>query len=159
MDALSADSRTAAIGGERAALRQLATIADRLHAELQPGEAATWVALSATLTPVLAVLTDRRLLAMPVIPGRPVQVAAAPFAVRLGKKRILGQAVDVVGAQGVTVSLVLAPGDLDQMRRAADAPTAASDATPPASVSADSEPPRVQWRLGSAGWSSVRPAI
>jgi hypothetical protein len=160
VDPLHADYRTAAIGGERAARRQLATIADRLRMELQPGETATWVAVSATLPPVLAVLTNRRLLAMPIIPGRPVQAATVPFAVRLGKKRILGQAVDVVGAQGVTVSLVLAPGDLDQVRRAGDVPAAASDATPPASVRADSSRPVAPPPPGSVGaWHWGRPVV
>ncbi|SNR97842.1 hypothetical protein [Blastococcus mobilis] len=160
MDPLHADYRTAAIGGERAARRQLATIADRLRAELQPGETATWVAVSATLTPLLAVLTNRRLLAMPIIAGRPVQAATAPFAVRLGKKRILGQAVDVVGAQGVTVSLVLTPGDLDQVRRAAEVPAAASGATSPASVSADSSHPVAPPPPGSVGaWNWGRPVV
>jgi len=160
VDRLHADYRTAAIGGGRATRRQLATMADRLSAELQPGETATWVAVSATLTPVLAVLTNRRLLAMPIIPGRPVQAAAAPFAVRLGKKRILGQAVDVVGAQGVTVSLVLAPDDLVQVRRAADVPAAASGATPAESVSADQSQPVAPPPPGSVGaWNWGRPVL
>lgn len=157
VDPLSADPRTASIGGERGARSQLVKVADRLFAELRPGEMAAWVALSAGMSPALAVLTDQRILALPIIPGKSVRVAAVPFTLRMGKKRPMGQSVDVVGSQGSTVSLLLAQPDLDRIQRAADGSPAAAQAEPSRSAA---PPPQPQPPPGSVGaWTWGRPVL
>lgn len=154
MDPLSSDPRTAAIAGEKSARRQLTKAADRLFAELRQDEKAAWVALSAGMSPSLAVLTDRKLVALSIIADRPAQVADAPFTLRMGKKRLMGQSVDVVGAQGVTVSLLLAPPDLERIQHAASAPPAAAQGEPHPSPSARHAPTPP----GSVGaWNWGRP--
>lgn len=140
MDPLSSDPRTAAIGGEKSARRQLAKAADRLFAELRHDEKAAWVALSAGMSPSLAVLTDRKLVALSIIADRPAQMADAPFTLRIGKKRLMGQSVDVVGARGVMVSLLLAPPDLERIQHAAGAPPAAAQGEPHPSPSSHRAP-------------------
>ncbi len=101
MDRLSNDHRTATLAGDRGgARRQLEKVADRLFADLRSNERAEWVAISTGMAPALVVATDSRLLTISMI-GRSTQAIERPFTIVLGgKKRLIGQSVDVFDARG-----------------------------------------------------------
>ena len=92
------DPRTASIGGERSARPPLTKVSAVLLSELQPNERVTWAMISADSTPSVAVITSQRLLAIPLVPSQKVRMAAAPYRVQLGKKKFMGQSVEVTNS-------------------------------------------------------------
>jgi hypothetical protein len=121
VDHLEVDPRTRSLEGARSSRRQLAKLTSDLFAELRPDESVSWVMTSNQLpVPGLALITNQRLLMLPLIPGKRIRQAAAPFRVDLGKKRLVGQVVEVTNAEGAAVNLLLATDeDVTRLRAAA----------------------------------------
>lgn len=140
MDRLSNDHRTATLAGDRGARRQLEKVADRLFAELRPHERAEWVAISTGMAPALVVATDSRPLTLSMI-GRSTQAIDRPFTIALGKKRLIGQSVDVSDARGLCLTLLLQEPDLRALQMTGGASSRSGSTTeappPPPSASAD----------------------
>lgn len=161
MDRLSNDHRTATLAGDRGARRQLEKVADRLFAELRPHERAEWVAISTGMAPALVVATDSRLLTLSMI-GRPTQTIDRPFTIVLGKKRLIGQSVDVSDARGLCLTLLLQEPDLRalQMTGGASSRSGSTTEAPPPPPSASADPGVTDPPPGSTGaWRWGRPVM
>lgn len=159
MDRLSNDHRTATLAGDRGARRQLEKVADRLFADLRSNERAEWVAISTGMAPALVVATDSRLLTISMI-GRSTQAIERPFTIVLGKKRLIGQSVDVFDARGLCLSLLLQEPDLRalQMTGGASSPSGSTTQAPPPPPSAPPDPAGTAPPPGSTGaWRWGRP--
>lgn len=158
VDRLSNDHRTATLAGDRGARRQLEKVADRLFADLRSHERAEWVAISTGMAPALVVATDSRLLTISMI-GRSTQAIERPFTIVLGKKRLIGQSVDVIDARGLCLSLLLQEPDLRalQMTGVSSRPGSTAQAPPP-QPSASADPAATAPPPGSTGaWRWGRP--
>ena len=152
MDRLSNDHRTATLAGDRGARRQLEKVADRLFADLRSHERAEWVAISTGMAPALVVATDSRLLTISMI-GRSTQAIERPFTIVLGKKRLIGQSVDVIDARGLCLSLLLQEPDLRalQMTGGASSRPGSTTQAPPPQPSASAHPAATAPPPGSTG--------
>ena len=158
---MSNDHRTATLAGDRGARRQLEKVADRLFAELRPHERAEWVAISTGMAPALVVATDSRLLTLSMI-GRPTQTIDRPFTIVLGKKRLIGQSVDVSDAGGLCLTLLLQEPDLRalQMTSGASSRSGSTTEAPPPPPSASADPGVAALPPGSTGaWRWGRPVM
>lgn len=161
MDRLSNDHRTATLAGDRGARRQLEKVADRLFAELRSNERAEWVAISTGMAPALVVATDSRLLTISMI-GRSTQAIERPFNIVLGKKRLIGQSVDVFDARGLCLSLLLQDPDLRalQMTGGRSSRSGSTSQAPPPEPSAPTDPGAMAPPPGSTGaWRWGRPVM
>lgn len=137
MDVLSTDPRTATIEGDKSTRRQLVKVSGRLLAELRPDERAFWVVLStAGFNVGLAVLTDRRLVLIPVIATEAVRSVDRPFTINVTKKRIIGESVTVTDTRGQELKLFLAPTELIRLQQ-----QGASTNTPPSGPTAEPSDP------------------
>lgn len=165
MDPLNSDPRTARLGGGWSARRELAKVAPRLLGELRADERVSWVAMSGALRPVLAVLTDQRLLAIPTSAGQPVRAVDAPFRVTARKPRMVSTALEISGHDGGVISLVMLPDDVARIDEAAGRSTDGAFSRAPA-VPADFGPrtppaaaPAPPLQGSDAAWGWGRPVL
>jgi hypothetical protein len=155
---LDSDPRTAGIQGSWANRRDLAKRSEILLQELGFDEHVLWALGSLGLRPKVGALTTSRLLLFSLLDDERPQALEAPYVLKAGKSKLLGQAVSVEGANGSQVELVLAARDFEELSRcparsAGDADTSPDDA-------GEASGPHVPGKAAANGrWRWMRPVL
>ena len=157
MDQLAGDHRTASIAGDRMSRRQLAKRADVLLTELEEGEVTERVLSSAGVRPALVVITEHRLIAVP-LAGDALRSITRPYRLRFGDGGLLGRAAEAVDAAGNRLKVRVTPDDLTHLRHAT---TVASGSTAPPSsrTAAPHSPAESAPARPGPGWRWERPVL